>query len=113
MSTQQLRRGPVPHRRTASVLLLSSLFVLPSCSEESKPGGTAGSGSGGTAGNAGSAGAGGGNAAGSAGSAGAGGNDAGGNGAALLHLPWAWTGIIGTGQSLSVGEPDGVRGMAA
>ena len=113
MSTQQLRRGPVPHRRTASVLLVSSLFVLPSCSEESKPGGTAGSGAGGTLGNAGSAGAGGGNAAGSAGSAGAGGNDAGGNGAAVLHLPWAWTGIIGTGQSLSVGEPDGVRGMAA
>ncbi|MEY2936993.1 MAG: hypothetical protein RL033_7742 [Pseudomonadota bacterium] len=30
-----------------------------------------------------------------------------------LHTPWEWTGIIGTGQSLSVGEPDGVRGTAA
>ena len=29
------------------------------------------------------------------------------------HLPWEWTGIIGTGQSLSVGEPDGVRNTPA
>jgi len=95
-------------------LLVSSLFLLPSCTDDSTPGGPAGAGASGVAG---SAGAGGGNAAGAAGSAGAGGNDAGssgsGGGAAALHQPWDWTGIIGTGQSLSVGEPDGVRGTAA
>ena len=121
MSTLMLRLGPLPHIRrsvagtaTLTALLASSLVALPSCSNESTPGGQAGSGPAGAAGSgSGSAGTGGGNAAGAAGSPGAGGGDAGGNGAAVLHQPWDWTGIIGTGQSLSVGEPDGVRNTAA
>jgi hypothetical protein len=30
----------------------------------------------------------------------------------VFNTPWDWTGIIGTGQSLAVGEPDGTRGSA-
>jgi hypothetical protein len=37
----------------------------------------------------------------------------GGESAVQLQTPWEWTGIIGTGQSLSVGEPDGVRNTPA
>ncbi|HWO11341.1 MAG TPA: dockerin, partial [Polyangiaceae bacterium] len=33
--------------------------------------------------------------------------------ATAVRTPWDWTGIIGTGQSLSVGEPDGVRNTPA
>jgi hypothetical protein len=45
------------------------------------------------------------NEAGAAGSAGA--------GSAALRMPWDWAGIVGTGQSLAVGEPDGVRNTPA
>jgi hypothetical protein len=37
----------------------------------------------------------------------------GGTGSVVLGIPWNWTGIVGTGQSLAVGEPDGLRNMPA
>lgn len=87
-----------------SAMLGAALLALPSCSNDSPSGGQAGGGSAGASGAAGAAGGGG-----AAGGAGGSGGDAG----ALLHTPWEWTGIIGTGQSLSVGEPDGVRNTPA
>jgi len=81
---------PSPFRRvrhSVAVLLASSLLALPSCSNDSGTGGRARSGPVGAAGSA----------------------DPGNSGALVLHMPWEWTGIVGTGQSLSVGEPDGLR----
>jgi len=71
-----------------------------SCSNDSNPDPVATAGSAGAGGSPATAGTGGG-----AGAPGGSAGDAG-NG---LSTPWDWTGIIGTGQSLSVGEPDGVR----
>lgn len=99
MPTSLLRPRPFPLRHRFTALLASSLLAL-SCSndsESSTP--TAGTGPVGSAGS------------GSAGEAGGGGSSGGVGGA--MRTPWEWTGIIGTGQSLSVGEPDGVRGTAA
>lgn len=99
--------APVRHGLLASGLLASGLLAVASCSDDSSSGGGAG-----TAGSAGAAGSGG--SAGAAGSAGAGGGaGAGGTGSVVQNIPWDWTGIIGTGQSLAVGEPDGVRNTPA
>ena len=46
--------------------------------------------------------------AGSSGSAGSG--SAGAGGESPINIPWSWAGIVGTGQSLAVGEPAGTRG---
>jgi hypothetical protein len=91
-----------------TALLGVTLLGLPGCSNDSPSGGPGG---GGSAGSAGRGGAGGTDSGGAAGSAGASGSA--GETGALLHTPWQWTGIIGTGQSLSVGEPDGVRNTPA
>src|SRR4029077_5245326 len=97
------RPSAVHRLRGCSALLATSLLALPSCTNDSPSGGQAGTGAAGSS--AGSAGAGGESSGGAGGSAG--------QGAVVLHTPWDWTGIIGTGQSLSVGEPDGVRNTAA
>src|SRR6478735_3651776 len=104
----------LPHLRSSvAALFAGGLLALPGCTNDSEPGGQAGSGPVGAAGSGGSGGA----AAGGAASGGAGGTSgaggAGSGGETALHMPWEWTGIIGTGQSLSVGEPDGVRNTAA
>jgi hypothetical protein len=115
MSTSILR--PYDFRRLSSpcvtALLGVTLLALPGCSSDSSSGGLAGgggrAGASGNAGVSGSAGAG--ASGGAAGAAGAGGS--GGEAVGALRTPWEWTGIIGTGQSLSVGEPDGVRNTPA
>lgn len=104
MMTSLLSLHPFPHLRY-SVAALLGVLALPACNNDSGSGGQAGAGPVGSAGSGGSSG----------GSAGTGASDAGGSGGATgaLNTPWEWTGIIGTGQSLSVGEPDGVRNTAA
>lgn len=79
---------PVHHLRrlmppSVPVLLGVGLLALAGCSSDSSPAGVGG------------------------------GAGDGGDGGVVLRTPWAWTGIIGTGQSLSVGEPDGVRNTPA
>jgi len=114
MSTSLHFLRSLPHLRSSvTALFAGGLLALPGCTNDSEPGGQAGSGPVGAAGSGGSGGA----AAGGAASGGAGGTSgaggAGSGGETALHMPWEWTGIIGTGQSLSVGEPDGVRNTAA
>jgi hypothetical protein len=111
MLTTMLDLGPFlaicrsPARRCSIAL---GLLSLASCSNDSdtssgEPVAAAGrSGAGGSATSGGGGGAGEGGAGGGAG-----------EGNTVLNIPWDWTGIVGTGQSLSVGEPDGVRNTPA
>jgi hypothetical protein len=98
-------RSSLVHRAQVSYWALPCMIACAAhCGSDSN--GTGSGGSSGATAVAGSAGSGG--AAGSAGAAGAGGQ------AATLHTPWDYTGIFGTGQSLSVGEPgNDARGTPA
>jgi hypothetical protein len=82
------------------LVIASGLLAMASCSDDSSSGGGAGTPAGSGAGGA------------ATGSGGAGGG-AGGAGSVVLAMPWDWAGIVGTGQSLAVGEPDGLRNMPA
>jgi hypothetical protein len=114
--------------REVAASALALLFVVASagCAEGSTPSpiGTAGSGTAGSgtagSGTAGDVGSGGSDLAGAAGTSGAAGSSgaagmsgaAGSSGAGMFHAPWDWAGIVGTGQSLAVGDPGSARGTA-
>ncbi len=99
MSVSLAPHFPLPFRRRVTAALATCLLALPGCSNDSGRNEPAG-GSGGSASTAGEGG-------------GAGDGGGAGESAGELRMPWDWTGVIGTGQSLSVGEPDGVRNTPA
>jgi hypothetical protein len=84
------------------------LLSAPACESSSSP-----SGAGGTSALGGAAGAGaaGGDAAAGSGATTAGASgDGGAGGSPALDIAWDWAGVIGTGQSLAVGDPGSARG---
>jgi hypothetical protein len=97
--------SPVVRAASVAAVLLDLLFVAVAC-DSSSSSDAADDGAAGANAVGGSAGAGS-DAAGAAGSAAGG---AGAGGVPTLSVAWDWTGVIGTGQSLAVGDPGSARG---